>query len=588
MKLRAGEISLQYENGFLRWITAGKNEVLRMIYFAVRDKEWNTVSGDIINEKIEHTEKDFSVSYEMFFEKDDIKMHWNATIKGDPDSRIVFDIKGKALSTFKKNRIGFCVLHPIKECKGKNVLIQHGNGSLEEGVFPAHISPQQPFKDIAAMQWLLNNDSKVTVNFEGDIFETEDHRNWTDNNYKTYSTPLEIPFPVTINEGEVIHQKIIIKVDGPITKEENKNYVEIRVEQNKLSIPTIGISRASDRDANYHEALKLLSAVGFSHYRVDLNLSDHDWRQTIEDCFTEAVLLKTKLEIALFINRGTINKIQAFIDVVKVRKDIQQIILLEENERCINSNLLNEVLKRVRPQLPEILIGAGTDMYFAELNRSQLDASGIDFVNYSINPQVHAFDDSSIMENASAQGDTVLSAKQKFNRPVHISPLTLKMRYNAEAAKTFSIDIPADKRQSECLNAAWTLASLKSLIENGASSITYFETVGKRGLGLYDSVKGLNIFPVARVLNAVLAGRPYLLKSRCSDPFSIDSLVLAYDNRIEILIGNKTKKDQKIHLLIAGKFKAVDLITGHATDIVDIRGRIKLRAYQIIKLTQFI
>jgi hypothetical protein len=591
MKLTAGELSMHYENGFLRWITAGENEVLRMVYFAVRDQEWNTVDGKIINEKSERTEKDFIVSYEMFFEKDDIKMHWNAIIKGDPDNRIVFDIKGKALSTFKKNRIGFCVLHPIKECEGKNVLIQHGNGNLEEGIFPINISPQKPFKDITAMQWLLNNDSKVTVNFEGDIFETEDHRNWTDNNYKTYSTPLEMPFPVTINEGDEIYQKIIIKVDGPITEEKNKNYGEIIIEQDKLTVPAIGISRASERDENYCEALRVLSAIGFSHYRIDLKLSDHDWEQTLEDCFKEALLLNAKLEIALFVKPDTINKIPEFIKAIKRREKTQQIILLEENKKCINNNLLYEVLSRLRPQLPGIHIGAGTDIYFAELNRSQLDASEIDFVSYSINPQVHAFDNSSIMENASVQGTTVLSAKQKFNKPVHISPITLRMRYNAEAEKAISINLPlADKRQSECMNAAWTLASLKSLIENGASSITYFETIGKRGIGIYDSLKGINIFPVARVFKAVLAGHSYLRKSHCSSPNVIVSLVLVYDNRVEILIANKTKKIQKIHLLIAGKFKAVDLTTGHATDIEDTRGdtiSIGLKAYQIIILTQY-
>jgi len=591
MKLTAGELSMYYEDGFLRWITAGKNEILRMVYFAVRDKEWNTVAGKIINEKIERTKKNFIVSYEMLFEKDDIKMQWNAIIKGDPNNRIVFDIKGKALSTLKKNRIGFCILHPIEECQGKNVLIQHRNGNLEENIFPVNISPQQPFKNIEAMQWRLNNDLKVTVNFEGDIFETEDHRNWTDNNYKTYSTPLEIPFPVTINEGDEIHQKIIIKVDGSITKKENKNSVEIVVEENKLPIPTIGVGRASVRDENYHEALKVLSTVGFSHYRINLKLSDHDWQQTLEDCFKEAALLNTKLEIALFINFSTIKRILEFINVIKGRKDIQQIMVLEEGQKYITNSLLNEALTGLRLQLPGILIGAGTDMYFAELNRSKLDASGIDFVSYSINPQVHAFDDSSIMENASVQGATVLSAKQKFNKPVHISPVTLRMRYNAEATEVSTNLPPLDKRQSENINAAWTLASLKSLIENGASSITYFETIGTRGLGIYDSLKGSNIFPVAWVLNALLAGRPYVLKSRCTNPFAIISLVLAYDNKIEILIGNKTKKIQKIHLAITGKFKAADLITGHAIDIAGTdQGAIsiKLKAYQIIVLTQFV
>ncbi|MEP7142224.1 MAG: hypothetical protein ABI707_05105 [Ferruginibacter sp.] len=590
MKLTAGELSLHYENGFLRWITTGENEVLRMVYFAVRDKEWNTVPGKILNQKIERTKKNFSISYEMLFEKDDISLQWDATIKGSSDNRIVFDIKGKALSTFKKNRTGFCVLHPIKECEGNNILIQHKNGTLEENIFPISISPQQPFKNIEAMQWCLDDNSKITVTFEGDIFETEDHRNWTDNNYKTYCTPLEIPFPVTINKGDEIHQSISIKFDGLIAKKENKNYVEIFVEDDKLPIPAIGVGRASERDETYHEALKILSSAGFSHYRVDLKLRKPDWQQTIKNCFEEAELMKTKLEIALFVNAGIINKIPAFINLIKGRKDIQQIILLEEDKKCIADNLLNELLNRLRPQLPGILIGAGTDIYFAELNRSHLDTTGIDFVSYSINPQVHAFDDDSIMENASAQGATVLSAKQKFNKAVHISPITLRKRYNAEAAGLDSTALPlADKRQSAGINAVWALASLKSLIENGASSITYFETIGKRGLGIYDSLKGMNIFPVTRVLNVVLAGQPLLLKSRCSNPSVIVSLVLVYDNRLEILIGNKTKKIQKVQRVITGKVKAADLITGHAINIEGADGGaigIELRAYQIIILTQ--
>ena len=35
----------------------------------------------------------------------------------------------------------------------------------------------------------------ANVAFDGDIFEMEDQRNWTDASYKIYSTPLRLPFP---------------------------------------------------------------------------------------------------------------------------------------------------------------------------------------------------------------------------------------------------------------------------------------------------------------------------------------------------------------------------------------------------------
>jgi len=62
-------------------------------------------------------------------------------------------------------------------------------------------------------------------------------------------------------------------------------------------------------------------------------------------------------------------------------------------------------------------VGAGTELYFAELNRSALSTDDLDFVSYSMNPQIHAFDDPSLIENAHAHGYTVESAKQKFKKP---------------------------------------------------------------------------------------------------------------------------------------------------------------------------
>ena len=37
---------------------------------------------------------------------------------------------------------------------------------------------------------------------EGDTFEMEDQRNWTDASYKTYVRPLALPWPYTLRAGE--------------------------------------------------------------------------------------------------------------------------------------------------------------------------------------------------------------------------------------------------------------------------------------------------------------------------------------------------------------------------------------------------
>ena len=47
-------------------------------------------------------------------------------------------------------------------------------------------------------------DVKAEVRFEGDTFETEDHRNWTDASFKTYVRPLALPWPYVLQEGRDI------------------------------------------------------------------------------------------------------------------------------------------------------------------------------------------------------------------------------------------------------------------------------------------------------------------------------------------------------------------------------------------------
>jgi hypothetical protein len=99
-------------------------------------------------------------------------------------------MNGAALSDFQKNRIGFCVLHPIRECAGKTATTFHSDGSMSQFIFPEQISPTQPVKNVKSMIWEAAPGIKARLDFSGDIFEMEDQRNWTDASFKTYCTPF--------------------------------------------------------------------------------------------------------------------------------------------------------------------------------------------------------------------------------------------------------------------------------------------------------------------------------------------------------------------------------------------------------------
>ena len=54
----------------------------------------------------------------------------------------------------------------------------------------------------------------VETRFEGDVFEMEDHRNWSDASFKTYSRPIGLPYPYKLTPGEPVIQSVTVTVTG--------------------------------------------------------------------------------------------------------------------------------------------------------------------------------------------------------------------------------------------------------------------------------------------------------------------------------------------------------------------------------------
>jgi D-apionolactonase len=72
-------------------------------------------------------------------------------------------------------------------------------------------------------------------------------------------------------------------------------------------------------------------------------------------------------------------------------------------------SLARETLRRYDPDAP---IGAGTNLWFTEINRSLSPAEEADLLCYALSPQVHASDDLTLVENLEAQAATVQNARR--------------------------------------------------------------------------------------------------------------------------------------------------------------------------------
>lgn len=545
---KAGVFTVGYDNGFLRRIKYGNVEVIRMIYMALRDHNWNTFSHVIHREQIEKLSNGFTIRYECFHNAQEEKIFkWEVLITGKDDGEITFDIHGEALSDVLKNRAGLCILHPIMNTAGAPCELTHIDGSQSKNSFPVTISAENPFKDLKSFRWKCN-ERWYSLQYDGDAFETEDQRNWCDASYKTFCTPLSIPFPVLLKSGDKVKQKVIFKADQylpPIAEDEGQ--IDIAVLDRSSALPHIGIATSTEADSLSPDCIGALRELSLHHYRIDVIPSEKNWVSTFKKECKIAAEIGIPLEIALHINDE--GEIEKFCEISEETKNqIKQIILLSAAKAAAAQALVNKA-GSLKAAFPSAVIGAGTDYNYRELSVNRFDGRGLDFISYSIDPQEHATDDLTIIENIWGQLETVRSARELYPsiEKVHISSLTLRKRYNpaatVEADRILPNEKKADPRQQTEFAAVFTLGSIKALSAANASSVTYYQTAGSQGV---ISLAG-DKYPVYNVLRQVLALKDYQVRhTESSNPANADALLLTNGNASTLILINYTSTGQLV------------------------------------------
>jgi hypothetical protein len=470
--LKAGHLNCMYEAGNLRYIKCGDTEIVRMVYGAVRNENWETISPEITEEIIEAEEDSFRISYTALYTKTEIKYTAKFIIEGKADSSLIIIMKGLALSDFKKNRIGLCVLHPLKENKGKELQIVKPGGDKYTAIFPELIAPHQPFKEIQQMQWQPATTLYAQIRFSGDTFETEDQRNWSDSSFKTYSTPLHLPFPALVKTGETMEQKIVLTVTGNISQPAEK-IMQKKIPTNKIASSKMGYCMPSGQTVLTDEQVKFFKENSFDHYRVDIHLYKNYWQQQLLNAVTDAIKLNAKLELILFFENKYDEKLQLFLQQIKsIAQHIYALLLLDRKQAVTPPVLMQKGYTLIKADWPFIKVGYGTDAYFAALNRNPPGSLPHDFVSFSLMPQAHASDTRTILENLESLPDIIQTIQLFTDKDIHISPISIGRRINPDAvADEDYLVADTDPRTGTAFAAAWKLFCMQGL--DKAASITF-------------------------------------------------------------------------------------------------------------------
>lgn len=543
--LYAGPVKAGYEQGFLRRITYGGTEILRMIYFALRDHNWNTISGEINNETIAVNDSSFQIAYEYANTDGGVTvMEWKANIEGRSDGTITFEIHGTVTADFRRNRAGFCVLHPLN-LMGVDVKITHPDNSQRTRSFPVEVDPENPFRNIRSMEWSASG-TPFAIDFEGDLFETEDQRNWSDASYKTFCTPLDKPFPVELHRGDKIFQRVTFKplvtLATPVTPDA---FISL-MPGTRSVFPSLGVAASTEVKALSPQAADLIRSLNLRHYRVDVYPGNEGWVTDFSGAYEIGFGLGTSLEVVLHLTEKYVEEIEAFVVLCLQNKvKLRKILLLQVNSLVTGQEIIDQV-PAIKAAFPRVPVGAGTNYNFNEINKNRFTSAGPDYISFSIDPQEHAFDDLTILENIETQEHLVTSAKAIYGgaMPVHVSPITLRKRFNPYATNPADLYIPesakADPRQKKPFAALWIFGSLCSLSKGGAAAVTCCQTAGDQGI-LSGEGEPYPVYDVLKSLSPWQGRQVEVLES--SDPLAVQAMAL--DGKF-LALANLTQQEQMV------------------------------------------
>ena len=433
--LRAGPLSAELENGQLRYIRIGGVEVLRAIAYLVRDENWGTFTPALENLKIAEGADGFTVTYHAICKDEKRVFAYDAQIAGRSDGSLDFEVVAEPLTDVETNRTGFIVLHPVNGVAGFPVKVLHVDGREEVSTFPATIDPDCPFRDIRALSHEVMLGVWATCTMEGDTFEMEDQRNWSDASYKTYVRPLARPWPYVLPKGVKVEQAVRLSVSGtvaPASAGTAGQGTAIRIGEEAGTLPMIGIGVPAEEAEAALSAIDLLRRLGpkWLVCQVDLRQGHGAEQLALYRRLGEETGAEIVLEIVTTGGMNPAADLQPLGEAVRAAGLTRSAIAVFPAEH-MKSVLpgspwpvmpsFQEIYGAARDAFPGVKLGGGMATYFTELNRKRPPANLLDYVTHTTCPNVHAADDRSVMETLETLPYIIQSTRAFMGRQARLS-----------------------------------------------------------------------------------------------------------------------------------------------------------------------
>ncbi|CAO3440759.1 hypothetical protein [Azospirillum endophyticum] len=594
--LRAGPLSAELEDGAVRTVRWRDVEILRGVAFLVRDAHWGTRSARLSDPEVTESSDRFDVRFQGLVEADGQRFRYEVRIGGSAEGEFAFEATGMAETDIVTCRTGFIVLHPIEGVAGRPVRILHADGSEEDGRFPALISPGQPIFSIRSLAHEPAPGLRAVCRLDGDVFEMEDQRNWTDASFKTYVRPLALPTPYVLAAGTRLEQAVRLSIGeepaggdrlSPAQPSNGARRLTLgdalTVKTLPITMPPVGVGIDTLRLPEQEAGAALLRDAG-----VRLLVGRFDPRSADDRTLQSFARLvdATGAELLLELPLACRDPLDAELGAIAERIDAARLPVAgltvapaaylrsyQPSGPWPEGPSFAEIYRATRRVFPGLPVGGGVHAYFPELNRARPPVEGCDYISFSTSPIVHAADERSIAQSLEAL-PAIMETARSFcgGLPIRIGPSAIGMRDNpygpGPVRNPGNGRLPMarmDPRQRGLFGAGWYLGYAAQLARQGAASVTLGALAGEFGFvhqpgqwpqPWFDQEPAA-IYPAFHVLRALAsAGGAPLLDCRFDGPGPAP-VALAWrrpegDGTVELWLANLEPDPIRLDIAAAG------------------------------------
>jgi hypothetical protein len=410
---------VEEETGFVRELRYGSERLAVAIYSAVRAPDWGTYP--VVLSDLHWGDTWCS----WWSQAQGAPFGWKTEVEvGNEGFRMSID--GTPSRTFQTCRTGLCLLHPLSVC-GTEVTVRHVDGSEERSAFPTLVAPHQPFMEMAGLRYRTPSGVTVDISLEGEVFETEDQRNWSDASFKTYCHCLGDGRPYTLQAGQQVRQEVRIRCEGEpsvtaaggeveATMPALSVWLDVPSAEALFALREAGVCRVA---ADTPDSIPIAAEVGMA---VDLRLSLDVWAPLRP--FTPPA-------------GGSV------------------LWLVSDRWSEEAGAVVQQLREKWQPLGWEL--GYGSSANFAELNRSRPPMDTFRWLATAASPQVHTFDAWSILQNAESFADIGATIRSfAGGAGLCVGLLRFESRFTG-----------ADARADSPLAAAYLLLALASVASGG-------------------------------------------------------------------------------------------------------------------------